>query len=105
MGYESHAAIEDMKWHVMVSITLVEEEKSCSQFNRNHQVSIIITTMMIMIKIQAIRILNVQDISELQAPVYCMVGFSKNQLIDHGILKILEENITKYSQGEMKGWN
>jgi hypothetical protein len=27
MGYESHAAIEDMKWHVMVSITLVEEEK------------------------------------------------------------------------------
>jgi hypothetical protein len=60
---------------------------------------------MIMIKIQAIRILNVQDISELQAPVSCMVGFSKNQLIDHGILKLLEENITKYSQGEMKGWN
>jgi hypothetical protein len=27
MGCELHAAIEDMKWHVMVSITLVEEEK------------------------------------------------------------------------------
>ena len=65
----------------MVFITLMEVEKSRSQLNRNlnrnHQVNIIITTMMIMIEIQVIRILNVQENSELQAPVSCLEGFSK----------------------------